>query len=154
MQAELKPIDQHNFAMCVGLNVAPDQVDFVASNLHSLAEAYAFPAFEPRAVYVDGTMVGFLMYGFGDQSHKWWIIRLMIDHAHQGKGYGRAAMHAAIDLLRQQPDCHEIMISYAPNNEVARRLYASVGFQETGEVIEGETVARLPIDKTPEQIAH
>jgi diamine N-acetyltransferase len=154
MQAELRPIDQHNFAVCVSLKVAPNQVDFVASNLHSLAEAYAFPAFQPRAVYVDRTMVGFLMYGFGDQSHKWWIIRLMIDHAQQGKGYGRAAMRAAIDLLRQQPDCNDIMISYAPNNEIARRLYASVGFQETGEVIEGETVARLPIRKTPEQLAH
>jgi diamine N-acetyltransferase len=77
MQAELKPVDQHNFATCVSLSVAPDQVDFVASNLHSLAEAYAFPAFQPRAVYVDGTMVGFLMFGFGDQSNKWWIIRLI-----------------------------------------------------------------------------
>ncbi len=148
MHAELKPIDQRNFAACVSLSVAPDQVDFVASNLHSLAEAYAFPAFEPRAVYVDGTMVGFLMYGFGDQSQKWWIIRLMIDHTQQGQGYGRAAMRAAIELLRQQPNCDEIMISYDPRNEAARRLYASVGFQETGDMIHGEVIARLDLVNT------
>ncbi len=148
MHAELKPIDQRNFAACVSLSVAPDQVDFVASNLHSLAEAYAFPAFEPRAVYVDGTMVGFLMYGFGDQSQKWWIIRLMIDHTQQGQGYGRAAMRAAIELLRQQPNCDEIMISYDPRNEAARRLYASVGFQETGDMIHGEVIARLDLANT------
>ena len=145
MQAQLKPVDQHNFATCVSLSVAPYQADFVASNLHSLAEAYAFPAFEPRAVYVDGTMVGFLMYGFGDQSHTWWIIRLMIDHAQQGKGYGRAAMRAAIDLLRQQPDCHEIMISYTPNNVAAARLYESMGFCPTGNMLHGEVVARLDL---------
>ncbi len=148
MHAELKPIDQRNFAACVSLSVAPDQVDFVASNLHSLAEAYAFPAFEPRAVYVDGTMVGFLMYGFGDQSQKWWIIRLMIDHTQQGQGYGRAAMRAAIELLRQQPNCDEIMISYDPRNEAARRLYASVGFQETGDMIQDEVLARLGLANT------
>lgn len=145
MQAELKPINQHNFAESVSLNIAPDQVDFVASNLHSLAEAYAFPAFEPRAVYVDGTMVGFLMYGFGDQSHKWWIVRLMINHAQQGKGYGRAAMRAVIALIRQQPNCHEIMISYAPSNIAAARLYESMGFHPTGDMLHGEVIAQLDV---------
>ncbi len=148
MQAELKPVDQHNFATCVSLSVAPDQVDFVASNLHSLAEAYAFPAFQPRAVYVDGTMVGFLMFGFGDQSNKWWIIRLMIDHAYQGKGYGRAAMRVAIDLLGQQPDCREIMISYYPSNVAPERLYERIGFRKTGDMLHGEVIARLDLGNT------
>ena len=57
-------------------------------------------------------------------------------------------MRAAIELLRQQPNCDEIMISYDPRNEAARRLYASVGFQETGDMIHGEVIARLDLANT------
>ncbi len=67
----------------------------------------------------------------------------MVDRRYQGKGYGRAAMRLLLDRLRTIPGCDEVAISYEPENDVARRLYASCGFRETGEIIEGETVARL-----------
>jgi diamine N-acetyltransferase len=73
---------------------------------------------------------------------KYWIMRVMVDQRFQGKGYGRAAMELLLDRLRATPDCDEVAISYEPENAVARRLYASVGFHETGEVVEGEAVAR------------
>lgn len=143
MNIELRPIERYNFAECAGLTVRPEQERFVGSNLHSIAEAYAFPEFVPRAIYNDETMVGFLMYGFGDRSQQWWIIRLMIDQQHQGKGYGRAAMRAMIDQLHALPNCTQIAISYELENEVVRKLYSSLGFQETGEIINGEVLARL-----------
>jgi diamine N-acetyltransferase len=36
-----------------------------------------------------------------------------------------------------------VAISYEPGNDVARKLYASFGFYETGELDEGEVVALL-----------
>jgi diamine N-acetyltransferase len=55
-------------------------------------------------------------------------------------------MRLLLDRLRVIPGCDEVIISYEPENDVARRLYASFGFRETGEVVEGETVARLSFD--------
>lgn len=46
--------------------------------------------------------------------------------------------------MKALPDCSGIAISYESENEGARRLYASLGFRETGEIIEGEVVARMP----------
>jgi diamine N-acetyltransferase len=54
-------------------------------------------------------------------------------------------MQLLLERIQAMPDCDEILISYEPENEVARRLYASFGFRETGEIIEGEAVARLSL---------
>jgi diamine N-acetyltransferase len=52
-------------------------------------------------------------------------------------------MLAIIDYLRASEGATSFALSYAPDNAVARRLYASLGFVETGEREDGELVARL-----------
>lgn len=68
----------------------------------------------------------------------------MVDASAQGRGYGRAAMERALQRMKALPDCSGIAISYESENEGARRRYASLRFRETGEIIEGEVVARMP----------
>jgi diamine N-acetyltransferase len=71
----------------------------------------------------------------------------MIDKHHQGKGYGKAAMQEMITLVRESdPAAKGISLSYVPTNEVARKLYASVGFRETGEKWGDETIASLAFE--------
>jgi diamine N-acetyltransferase len=69
----------------------------------------------------------------------------VIDAAAQGRGIGRAALEAMIARLAADPECHEVALSYDPENEVARRLYAGLGFVETGEMEDDELVARRSI---------
>jgi diamine N-acetyltransferase len=142
MTMALREITRENWEQCVRLTVAPEQERFVASNAVSLAQSKYEPEWIPLAVY-DDEMVGFVMYGVYRDEGKHWILRVMVDRRFQGRGYGRAAMRLLLDRLRAIPGCDEVAISYEPENEVARRLYASFGFRETGEVIEGETIARL-----------
>ena len=145
----LKPITTENWGECVRLNVRDDQTRFVASNVYSLAES----AFEPEShliplgVYDGETMVGFVMYGrpHFEGRDLWFIFRLMVDLAHQGKGYGRAAMQEVIKMIVAQPDCDEIYVSYEPENSVAAKLYKSLGFIDEGKMIEDEVLGRLPI---------
>ena len=66
-----------------------------------------------------------------------------IDHREQGKGYGKAALLAIIEDLKQLPDNHEIRLSCEPDNAVAERLYRAVGFAATGEIQDEEIVMRL-----------
>ena len=132
-----------NWYECVKLSVREDQKGFVATNAFSIAEAHFSPELVTQAIYAGESMVGFTMYGRDPDSGKVWIIRLMVDQRYQGKGYGRAAMVQVIDRLRQLPECGQIFISYEPENEVAERLYNSLGFNATGEFIEGEKVSCL-----------
>lgn len=69
----------------------------------------------------------------------------MIDRQHQGKGYGTEAVRLALDFIRTYPcgSAEYCWLSYEPENDVARKLYNSFGFRETGEMDEGEVVAAL-----------
>jgi diamine N-acetyltransferase len=127
----LSEITIDNWRECIELGVTDEQTNLVPSNLYSIAEAQFYPDAVPLAIYNDREeMVGFVMYGVEVSSGKWKIFRLMIDRAHQGRGYGRAAIEQVIARLAAQPGCGEIRISYKPTNDVARRLYASLGFVE------------------------
>ena len=144
MIVTLREITRDNWIQCVQLHVTSGQESFVASNAISLAQSRYEPEWQPYAVYDDGQMVGFIMYGKEPRKQQFWVLRLMVDAAYQGHGYGRAAMELAIQRMKALPDCHGIAISDEAENEGARRLYASLGFRETGEIIEGEVVARMP----------
>lgn len=156
----LRKITGENLWDIVALEVEEHQRSFVASNLQSLAEAYVANsnggAAQPFGVYAEDTPVGFVMisYGCGDwpdapkvahDSYSLW--RLMIGRQYQGKGYGKAALGEALHYIRSLslgPADH-CWLSYEPENETARQLYRSFGFEETGEFDGNEAIAVLPL---------
>lgn len=146
MTIELRPITRQNWRACVRLRVATEQEQLVATNAGSLAQAAYEPECVPLAVYDGDTMVGFVMYALDADDNSYWIYRVMIDAQQQRRGYGRAAMERLIEHMRALPGCDAITISYVEHNDAARQLYRSLGFVETGEVIEGEALARLRLD--------
>jgi diamine N-acetyltransferase len=145
----LREITRENYRECLRLRVTPEQERFVASNAVSLAEAKYELELEPLAIFAGERMVGFVMYGastegdMADGAH--WIHRLMVDVAHQQHGYGRTALRLVLDRLRADLACREIAISWVPSNDVAERLYLSLGFIKTGEILWGERVGRLRV---------
>ncbi|MCA0456282.1 MAG: GNAT family N-acetyltransferase [Chloroflexi bacterium] len=149
MSVSLRPVTAENWHECVRLKVDESQNGFVAPNVYSLAQAKFEPESVPLAIYNDDQMVGFLMYHPEDyqMAKIWFIERLMVGHPYQGKGYGRAAMQTLIDELRAQPGYQAILISFVPENTAAKKLYASLGFDDTGEIEEGEMVYRMALDK-------
>lgn len=127
----LRPITIDNWKECIQLTVAENQQDLIATNLYSIAEAQFYAQSKPQAIYNEADqMVGFVMYGRDAFSGKWKILRLMVDAAHQHCGYGRAAMMQIISEIERYPDGDEIIICYRNHNDVARKLYASLGFTE------------------------
>lgn len=141
----LRPVTRDNFDAVICLRVADDQTRFVASNVYSLAEAYVESQFYPFAIDAADEPVGFTMYGFEEPTGRWWIVRLMIAHAHQGKGYGRRAMELLIPLMVERHGMDSIITSYDPGNDVAASLYRGLGFVDTGEMDDGEHVMRLNV---------
>ena len=147
MKVELREVTRDNWLACVRLKVAESQTRWVASNAVSLAQSKYEPECVPLAAYDGEAMVGFAMYRPEDYglSKVWFIDRLMVGQDVQRKGYGRAIMTALLERLRAQPGFAVIMISFVPDNEAARRLYSSLGFEDTGVIEEGEIVFRLAL---------
>ena len=60
----------------------------------------------------------------------------MIDKRYQGNGYGRKALKLAVDFIKTSPNgkSEYCWLSYEPENEVARKLYLSFGFEEKKEL--------------------
>ncbi|TMJ01454.1 MAG: GNAT family N-acetyltransferase [Alphaproteobacteria bacterium] len=143
---ELRDVTPENRQAVVDLELGPEQRDLVASTAASLAEARRDPDARPRAIYAGGRLVGFLMYDAGrpgDEPREALIYRFMIDRRYQGGGYGRAALARALDEIRALPRVSKIVISYMPDNPVAKPFYASFGFREVGTDEDGEMIAEL-----------
>ena len=143
MTVTVRPLSRDNLWAVVELQLDHGQGAFVTPNIDSIANAYVEPPFVPLAVYAGETLVGFAMYGQHPKTGAWWVIRLMIDRAHQGKGYARAAMEAVIAMMADRVGCEEIVTSFNPANTAAANLYASLGFQPTGEIEDDEPLLLL-----------
>ena len=152
-------VDTSNFGVLIGLEVNDSQKDFVADNAYSLAQAYACNAegkiAQPFGIYDGDEPVGFLMISYDcfNSEEAWggpvpayvrdsyYIWRFMIGKNHQKKGYGRDAMILLLDYIRTFPfgKAKYCWISYEPQNEAARNLYLSFGFEEQpADYVEGE----------------
>jgi len=156
----LKPITWELGHAVEKLRVHESQENYVASNLWSLAQAFLYSTENdhPPIIFAicndKDEPVGFTMTGYweeneyqNDDEPLYYLWRFMIDKKHQGKGYGKAAMVEILKHIRTMPlgKASSIYLSYEPENEVAKKLYASLGFVETGEIKDGEAVARLPM---------
>ena len=129
------------------------QKDFVASNLYSIAEShFGFDEeghweLSPYGLFLNGEPVGFAMTGLNINHSRFQglILRLMVDERYQGRGYGREAMKVMTEMFLANEQVKAVCISYAPENDAARKLYASFGFVETGEMLESEVLAVLQL---------
>jgi len=154
---ELQKITDGNFNECIKLEPYENQKSFVASNLRSLAQAYVALSNKeciplPYAIYDEEIMVGFIMLSYSEpdennEENTYWVWRFMIGKEYQSKGYGKESMGKALELIRTFPcgKASAVFLSYEPENVVAKKLYASIGFVETGKIEAGELVAKLTL---------
>lgn len=151
-----KKITWENLDQCLKLEVADNQKTFVGSNEYSFTQAYVALeegklAVMPFAVYANDEIIGFIMMTYSEEHEfsggpTYTIARLMLDKKFQSRGYGMLATHEAINYIRTFPngEADTIYLSYEADNKVARALYTSCGFVETGQVDDdGELVAVL-----------
>ena len=157
----LEEINGKNVWEVLKLKVSEEQKAFVAPNDISIIEAYIAVSHHGKAfpfgIYDGEVPVGFCMIGFGTDdewedapavardSYNLW--RLMIDERYQGRGYGKAAMALILDFIRSGPcgPADICWLSYEPENQRAKALYASFGFRETGEFDGDEAIAVLKL---------
>lgn len=151
---ELRKIDTDNWEDIIGLSVRDEQKNFVASNLRSLAEAYAelnddiVPIL--FGIYNGDTAVGFTYinyWGDDDEEPYYHMCRLMIDKNHQGKGFGKLAMLKIIEHIKTFPQgpATAMYLGIETENEFGGKFYRSFGFEEVGINEHGEVNLRLQL---------
>jgi diamine N-acetyltransferase len=148
MPIELRPLDDTNWRPLARLSrtLTWEQTQYVAHNAYTILEAMHDPDhLVVRGAYDGDEPVGLVMWADirDEEPNSYYIVRLMVAGPHQGKGYGRAIMQQVIDLLKDAPGCEKLYISFMPENAVARALYASLGFEDTGRVDDGEVIYLL-----------
>ena len=141
----LREINQDTVVTICKLKVAPDQEGFVAGNAMSIAQAHFDPDAWFRAVYAGETPVGFVMVDDDIQKKEYFLWRFMIDGRYQRMGFGRKALLQVVDYVRTRPGAKELFTSYVPGEGCPRDFYLSLGFEETGEIEDGEIVMRLSL---------
>lgn len=147
----LEELNKYNVWDVIELTVKKEQECFIAGNEWSLVHAYVGNKTEgavyPFGIFDDDKAVGFLMiaYDYGEvcndpdapeiSQKNYFLWRLMIDEEEQGKGYGKKAVKLALEFVKTFPHgkADYCWLCYDKNNEVARKLYLSMGFQEIGE---------------------
>jgi len=144
---EFRPITEENFPAIVNMK-RPDGERFVASNEHSLAQAWLYrdagDVF-PFAIYADGQPVGFMMLDEDAEERVLMLWRIMFPEEHANKGYGTQAIQKVIDLARDSGKYDKMVIDYVPGNGRAAHLYEKLGFRPTGEISHGEIVMELSL---------
>lgn len=142
----LKEISSDNWEECASLKLRTSQGGLIAPNLYSIAESKVEATFMPLAIYdTNNKMVGFVMWGIDPDDGEYWIYRLMVDEKYQGKGFGKAAVVEVLKRLKEL-GAGRVYVGYKPQNVVAASLFASLGFERTGQMLQGEFVAKLEFE--------
>ena len=135
---KLDEITADNLEVVLKLKVSKEQENFVSTTAYSLAQAYVYREnAHPFAIYADDTLVGFIMFGFYELRNQYTLWKFLIDEKYQNKGYGKMALALGIEYMKKQYDIKEMYTGVAIDNDVAERLYHSVGFQLTGLIENG-----------------
>lgn len=140
MNLRLVDIDETNWLDCIRTRVTEEQLEYIASNAVSLAQSKFQPKWITKGIYDDDKMIGFTMYAHHKDEDEGYLCRFMIEHKLQGKGYGKAAMNLVLDVFQKEFNAAKGKLSVVPENEVAIKLYESVGYKRTGIMEEDEEV--------------
>lgn len=131
---EFREIDKSNYWDCMALTVDDTQEDFVADNKRSLVEAAYEDGLYTLGVYLEETMIGFILYDYDESIPGWSMSRFMIGKQFQGKGYGKQAVIEFFEYFKAKHNADKLYISVSLENMIARKMYSSIGFTEIKEV--------------------
>ena len=130
MCIELKDVTKINWIDCISLSLHPEQEEYLASNVASIAESKFEPNNQLRAIYKQDQIIGFLAFCVEDDPpdpEVYWIFRFMIDKNFQGQGYGKKALILVIEEIKKL-GAKRIKTMHKPKNKIAGKLYQNLGF--------------------------
>jgi diamine N-acetyltransferase len=144
MTVHLREVTRESLRAVCALDAGDDGRQ-VAPNAISIAQAYFQREAWFRAIHAGEQLVGFVMLYDptlvdAPEEPDFFLWRLMIDQAQQGKGYGHAAVEALVAHVRNRPAATRLLVSHVKGAPRLPAFYASLGFAYTGAEEDGELV--------------
>lgn len=139
LKVSISELTRFNWENALELELHDYQKDFLPEVMYSIAQS-KFEDLHPYGIFLNGNMVGYLMYGiFGGVS---WISRIMVDKGHQEKNIGTEALQLILEKLVRHPDSAEIRTSFSRQNALAEYFFSSNGFEKIPGNLDDEIVMR------------
>ena len=151
---DFRPLSSDTVNPLIDIEVTKDQRRFLASNAVTMAQSMFEPAVEIWGLFEDKTTLG--MVALEDWMHPeadfdpeidrdtLYLWRLMIDHQHQGKGYGTKALEFTLKRARELGRGRVVLTALdAPGTAIP--LYEAFGFRRSGLVVDGDVELVLPL---------
>ena len=142
---------------------APGQDRFLGSMESHFEDAVTDAKACPRfwSVHDGPQLVGFVMISDGipaetlasddDIIGPYYLWRLLVDEAYQGRGYGAATLDAVVAYLRTRPGADVLWTSCGQGDGTPQPFYERYGFVATGEIKWDEVVLRLDLTERPKE---
>jgi diamine N-acetyltransferase len=144
----------------LGLRRKPGQERYLGSMASHFEDAVEDAAACPRMWSVhdaeQGMLVGFVMISDNipqavldadaEIVGPYFLWRLLIDAAYQGRGYGQATIDAVADYIRTRPGGDVLHTSCEPGEGSPQPFYLRYGFTKTDRIADGEDVLRLDLE--------
>jgi diamine N-acetyltransferase len=155
----LRDLDRTDRSALMALRRGPGQERYLGSMASHFEDAVTDARAEPRmwGLHAGDTVVGFVMISDGipverlaeddDLVGPYYLWRLLVDAAHQGRDYGRAAIDLVCDHLASRPGADVLWTSCAAGDGSPQPFYLHYGFTKTGEVKWGEDLLRLALPR-------
>jgi len=151
---QLRELTAVNRESVLALHVLPDQERFVGTVAGALTDAADYPQANPwyRAIYAGDEPVGFVMISWDcipqppEIIGPWFLWKLLIDHRHQGRGYGAETIRVVAEVI-SRAGAKELLTSCFPHLDGSPApFYERLGFVATGDLdAQGETILRLEL---------
>jgi diamine N-acetyltransferase len=152
-------VTEDDYQAVLGLRRGPGQERYLGMMISHFEDAIADAKGCPRYWSVhdaaDGGLVGFVMISDNipaaalaaddDMVGPYFLWRLLIDHRHQGRGYGRATIDAVAAYVRTRPGAEFLLTSCKAGDGSPQPFYLRYGFERTGDVKWGEELLRLDL---------
>ena len=148
----LVEVTPDNVAKLYGLRTHRNQQRFVATMSESYADALVPEIVDGapvvpwmRGVEADGELAGFVMLAEVTDAHpEPYLWRLFVDRRHQRRGIGDRVLALVIEKLRAEGHA-TLLTSWHPGPGGPEPFYIARGFAPTGQIVDGETEARLTL---------
>ena len=135
MRIEFAKVDEENLDEVLKLEIHNHQLEMIEPIIECYNESLEKPCWRPKAVYVDGILVAFVMYGFFEdegENGRLWLDRFLIDKKYQGQHLSFPILSDVVEILKAEYDVKVISLSVYKNNPIAIKVYEKLGFKFTG----------------------
>jgi len=137
VSVSLRAVTRENVRAVCELRLAGGQERLVAPAAFTIAEGHYEPGAVLRAIYTGDQPAGVLLVEV--ETGTPYLVRFMVDAAHQGRGVGRPAVELLTGELRAD-GWTQLETSFVPVPDGAEGFWRRCGFADSGRTRHGEPV--------------